>query len=249
MTIVDRVLAPAKLTVSLRITGVRLDGYHLLDAEMVTLALADRIDISNRPAPTRVTGPFAAGVPTDERNLAVRALALTGKAGYLTIDKQIPAQGGLGGGSADAAAVLRWGGITDLTVAARLGADVPFCLVGGRARVTGIGDVIEPLPAVVRTYTLVVPPLGVSTVDAFRRWDDLGGPVAEGTNDLEPAVVDLVPAMATWRDRIAQAAGVAPVLAGSGSTWFLDGAHHRLGRALRDATVIVTSTEPASRIV
>jgi 4-diphosphocytidyl-2-C-methyl-D-erythritol kinase len=245
VTVVERVLAPAKLTVSLRITGLRLDGYHLIDAEMVSLTLADVIDITNLPSPTRVIGRFAAGVPTDEHNLAVRALAFASRSGYLTIDKQIPAQGGLGGGSADAAAVLRWGGVTDLAVAARLGADVPFCLVGGRARVTGIGDVIEPLPFVHRTYTLVVPPLGVSTVDAFRRWDEMGGPVADGPNDLEPAVVDLVPAMAAWRDRIAQAAGVAPVLAGSGATWFLDGAHPRLGRALRDATVIVTSTERA----
>ena len=64
----------------------------------------------------------------------------------MRLEKRIPSGAGLGGGSADAAAVLRWAGVTDLEVAARLGADVPFCLVGGRARVTGVGEAVAPLP-------------------------------------------------------------------------------------------------------
>ena len=93
------------------------------------------------------------------------------------MDKRIPAGGGLGGGSADAAAVLRWAGCDDLRPSpSRLGADVPFCLVGGRARVTGIGEVVEPLPPLARAVTLVVPPLAVSTPAVYRAWDELGGP-------------------------------------------------------------------------
>ena len=140
-----RLRAPAKLTMTLRVIGVRADGYHLIDAEMVTLDLADTLTIADGGDGITVGGPYAAGVPTDDANLVVRALRLTGRRGGVHIDKQIPSGGGLGGGSADAAAVLRWAGHTDLAAASRLGADVPFCLVGGRARVTGIGEVVEPL--------------------------------------------------------------------------------------------------------
>ena len=156
--------APAKLTWSLRVVGVRDDGYHLIDAEMVTLDLADVLTVTPAEETTlTVSGPFTEGVPTDARNLVVRALAAVQRSAAVHLDKQIPNGGGLGGGSADAAAILRWAGIGDLAVAAGLGADVPFCVVGGRARVTGIGEVVAPLPHVARTVTLVVPPLRVST--------------------------------------------------------------------------------------
>jgi 4-diphosphocytidyl-2-C-methyl-D-erythritol kinase len=134
-----RTLAPAKLTRSLRVTGVRDDGYHLIDAEMVTLDLADTLTISAGAAGITVGGPFADGVPTDRTNLVARALEAVGRRAAVHIDKQIPHGGGLGGGSSDAAAVLRWAGHDDPTAAAALGADVPFCVVGGRARVRGIG--------------------------------------------------------------------------------------------------------------
>ena len=139
------VRAPAKLTLSLRIVGVRDDGYHLIDAEMVTLDLHDVLTFTEGDTLT-MAGPYAAGIATDETNLVRRALAAVGRQAGVHVDKQIPAGGGLGGGSADAAAVLRWAGCDDLALAARLGADVPFCLTGGRARVTGIGEVVEPLP-------------------------------------------------------------------------------------------------------
>ena len=126
-------LANAKLTLSLRVTGVRDDGFHLIDAEMVSLDLADELEIE--PAVTSsltVSGPFADGVPTDGSNLCLRALALAGRTASIRLRKAIPHGGGLGGGSADAAAVLRWAGFDDLIDASRLGADIPFCLVGGR---------------------------------------------------------------------------------------------------------------------
>ena len=108
----------------------------------------------------------------------------------MRVDKRIPAGAGLGGGSADAAAVLRWAGVGDDGVAAELGADVPFCLRGGRARVTGIGEIIEPLPYERRSYTLLIPPFGCSTVAVYRAWDELGGPASPGGNDLELAALD-----------------------------------------------------------
>ncbi len=235
------VRAPAKLTLALRITGRRADGYHLIDAEMTTLDLADELTITPGTGP-RLTagGPFADGIPLDGSNLVTRALALIGHGDVAVhLLKRIPHGGGLGGASADAAAILRWAGYADITGAAALGADVPFCLLGGRARVRGIGEIVEPVAARPATYTLVIPPLTVSTPAAYRAWDELGGPHGEAGNDLEPAAIAVVPEMATWRDRIAEAAGIRPTLAGSGATWFVAGRRAELAPALPDATVEV----------
>ncbi len=182
------VLAPAKLTLSLRVVGIRADGYHLLDAEMVTVSLADVVHITAGDG-LEVVGPYAPGVPADETNLVRRALAACGRTAHVRLEKHVPAGAGLGGGSADAAAVLRWAGATDPTVGASIGADVPFCLAGGRARVTGVGEVVQPLPYEDRVFTLLVPPLSVSTATVYAAWDDLGGPIGTKGNDLEPAAL------------------------------------------------------------
>jgi 4-diphosphocytidyl-2-C-methyl-D-erythritol kinase len=121
-----------------------------------------------------------------------------------------------------------------VAVAASLGADVPFCLRGGRARVRGIGDVIEPLdPADVvgAVYTLLTPPFGVSTVAVYREWDAMGGPTGD-RNDLEKPALRVEPRLAEWRDRLGDASGKVPILAGSGSTWFVEGAHPGPGRVV-----------------
>ena len=216
--------APAKLTVSLRVTGVRDDGYHLIDAEMVTLDYGDVLEIGEGDG-LEVVGPCADRVPRADDNLVRRALAVTGRRALVRLDKRVPAGAGLGGGSADAAAVLRWAGCRDLEVASGLGADVAFCLVGGRARVTGVGEAVEPLPFVDRTFTLLVPPLPVDTARVYGVWDELGGPEApEGSvNDLEAAALAVVPELAEWRDRLARASGRRPQLAGSGGSWFVEG--------------------------
>jgi len=225
------VTAPAKLTLSLRVTGVRGDGYHLIDAEMVSLSLADLLEIapSRHTTSLAATGPYADGMPLDRSNLVASALHATGHHAEIMIDKQIPHGGGLGGGSSDAAAVLRWAGLrpssSTLSAAAAIGADVAFCFVGGRARVRGVGEVVEPLPFVDRSVTLIVPPLPVSTPAVYRAWDELGGPTAEGPNDLEPAALVVEPALRRWRDLIGEACGETPVLAGSGATWFVEGEH------------------------
>jgi 4-diphosphocytidyl-2-C-methyl-D-erythritol kinase len=224
--------APAKLTISLRITGVRDDGYHLIDAEMVSLDLADRLTFAEGDG-LEVRGATGLAVPADDDNLVRRALRLAGRTAHVTLDKAIPAGAGLGGGSADAAAVLRWAGVEDLDLAASLGADVPFCLRGGRARVSGVGEVLDPLPFEARAFTLVTPPFGCSTPAVYRAWDDLGGPTAEGANDLEPAALVVEPRLAAWRDRLAEATGQVPTLAGSGATWFVDGEFPEAGLVVR----------------
>jgi 4-diphosphocytidyl-2-C-methyl-D-erythritol kinase len=243
--------AHAKLTRTLRITGVRDDGYHLIDAEMVSLDLHDVLTVDPAGHGLAATGPFAAGVPVDDRNLVARALAQVGATAHVTIDKRIPHGGGLGGGSTDAAAILRWAGTgrdpDALRAVARLGADIPFCVVGGRARVRGIGELIDPLPHLDVVVTLVIPPLAVSTPAAYRAWDELGAPTADGPNDLEPAALAVEPRLRRWRDLIGERTGSAPILAGSGATWFTDGEH---GNALADlvdegATVVVARTVPS----
>jgi 4-diphosphocytidyl-2-C-methyl-D-erythritol kinase len=238
----DAVAAYAKLTVSLRVTGVRPDGYHLLDAEMVSLAHHDLLSFAAGDS-LSVSGPAAEGVPVDDTNLVRRALGAIGRRAAVHVHKRIRPRGGLGGGSSDAAAVLWWAGCHDLSVAAGLGADVPFCLVGGRARVTGIGEVVEALAFVATDITLCTPPFGISTPAVFRRWDELGGPTGDGPNDLEPAAIAVEPRLAEWRDRLARATGAQPVLAGSGSTWFVAGAHPGIEAALAGADVVVTRTQ------
>jgi 4-diphosphocytidyl-2-C-methyl-D-erythritol kinase len=244
------VTAPAKLTWSLRITGVRNDGFHLIDAEMVSLSLHDVVTIDPDGAGLEASGPYADGVPLDDSNLVARALDLAGRTASVSIDKHIPHGGGLGGGSTDAAAVLRWAGFgtapEHLATACRIGADIAFCLVGGRARVSGIGEVVEPLPHTDRRVTLVIPPLRVSTPAAYRAWDELGGPTADGPNDLEPAALLVEPGLARWRDLIGDATGTTPVLAGSGATWFVPGEHSNALAAIGNegGHVVVVHTVP-----
>lgn len=243
----ERLLAPAKLTLSLRIVGVRDDGYHLIDAEMVTLDLADELEVTTEGGADGAdlalevvdgaTGRIEA-IPTGADNLVARALRLAGRTAGVRLTKHIPPGAGLGGGSADAAAILRWAGATDLAAAARIGADVPFCVIGGRASVRGIGEQVTPLPFLEQTLTLLTPPFGCSTPLVYAAWDELGGPVADGPNDLEAAALVVEPRLAEHRDLLGDATGLTPVLAGSGSTWFVPGAHPGAGR-------IVVRTTPA----
>ena len=224
-----RLLAPAKLTLSLRVSGVRDDGYHLIDAEMVLVDLYDELELDPDGDGLTVVDPAGTESPGAADDLVARALSLAGRTAGVRLHKRIPAGAGLGGGSSDAAAVLRWAGVDNLDDAARLGADVPFCLAGangsGRARVSGIGEVVEPLEFLDQTLTLLTPPLHCSTPVVYRTWDELGGPVGAHGNDLEPAALAAFPELARWRDLLGDATGQQPRLAGSGSTWFVEGRH------------------------
>ncbi len=219
----DVLLAPAKLTRSLRVTGVRPDGLHTIDAEMVSLDLVDELVFE--PGDGLVLEGAGPDVSYGDDNLVRRALRAVDRTAQVTLRKRIPSGAGLGGGSSDAAAVLRWAGCSDVHVAVALGADVPYCLVGGRARVTGIGEEVEPLAPLALAFTLLTPPVHCATPDVYRAWDDLGGPTAAGPNDLEPAALVVAPELARWRDELQERTGQVPVLAGSGSTWFVEGVH------------------------
>ncbi len=238
--------APAKLTITLSIEGTRADGYHLIDAEMVTLDFGDTLTLETHVAPespagagSRVVMVSASGrEAAGPDNLVVRALDLVGRSPAVDVLKVVPAGAGLGGGSADAAAILRWAGFTDLDAAAGLGADVPFCVVGGRARVSGVGEVVDPLPFLERTLTLLTPPVHCSTPEVYRAWDDMGSPRGQNGNDLEPAALAVAPSLASYRDELAAVSGLVPRLAGSGSTWWVPGAFPGDGR-------VVARTVPA----
>jgi 4-diphosphocytidyl-2-C-methyl-D-erythritol kinase len=226
------ILAPAKLTVSLAVTGVRPDGFHELRSEMVALSLADELTISEGRGGLTVAadpGTRAESLADEDDNLIARALAAVGRTATVHMVKRIPVGGGLGGGSADAAAVLRWAGCGDLEVAARLGADVPFSVAGGRALVEGIGERVTPLEFVPRSFLLLVPPFGVDTSRVYEAWDE--EPTTEGPNELTAAAIRVEPELAPWRDALGELTGMEPALAGSGSTWFVEGGPGEAGTA------------------
>ena len=260
MPAVHRERALAKLTRTLAVTGRRDDGYHLIRSEMVTLDLGDDLEIA--AAPDGVAGPgelevvdavawvgpgsaaAAAAVPTGPDNLVLRALALARRRASVRLVKRIPPGAGLGGGSADAAAILRWAGVTDPLLAAALGADVPFCVTGGRAIVSGIGERIEALGTDRACYVLFTPALFVSTALVYRAFDEVGPPVgSEGpVNDLERAALAVEPRLARARDVLADATGRRPVLAGSGSTWYV-ACDESEGSALRQDVVAAVAAD------
>ena len=130
--------APAKVNLTLHVTGRREDGYHLLDSLVAFATTWDRVTVAPAPVSAlRVTGPRAAGVPEGPENLVLRAAALMGVTVEITLEKHLPAAAGIGGGSSDAAATLR--ALSRLTGRAPpgalvLGADLPVCLLGRAAR-------------------------------------------------------------------------------------------------------------------
>ena len=250
--------APAKVNLALHVVGRREDGFHLLHTLCVFTELADLVSA----APARndrlhVSGPFGADLPTGRSNLVVRALEKF-RARFpdhlpdgieIHLEKHLPIAAGLGGGSADAAALLRVLArmcekpVADseiFALAATLGADVPMCLLSQPCEVTGIGENITPLPAFPHMHLVLVNPLEqIATPDVFRRLEhkhnapmpDLPEPLdraallslwlADTRNDLEPPAIELVPAIATIVDAIATTSGcVTARMSGSGATCF-----------------------------
>ena len=203
---------------------------------MVSLNLYDELTITPGARGVTFIDERNGGVPIDidpYDNLVTRAAALAGVELGATVRKRIPAQAGLGGGSADAAAVLRWAGFTDVERAGSIGVDIAFCLAGGRARVSGIGEIIEPLEYLDLSFTIVTPNLACSTPEVYAKWDELGGPMGENGNDLEPAALAVVPDLAESRDELGDATGQTPRLAGSGSSWFVEGEFPDAGTVLK----------------
>ena len=249
-----RVFAPAKINVYLRIIGRRPDGYHLLDSLMVPVSLYDIIEIeAEKGAPEITVTCDDPSIPCDKTNLVYKAAALlceeTGIQAKIAIDlrKNIPAGAGLGGGSSDAAVVLKSLnillslGLTEAqlcTLAARLGADVPFFIPCQPARVGGIGEVltmVPPLPAL--PIVIVVPPFGVATPWAYRRFDEFPASEPEHlsfpefivgqwpppellVNDLERAVVPEYPLIAQIKSLLCDLGAIGALMSGSGSAVF-----------------------------
>jgi 4-diphosphocytidyl-2-C-methyl-D-erythritol kinase len=243
----------AKLTLALRVLGARPDGYH--DIEALTVSLGQphdtlEVESSAEPGVSLVVDADDDAIPSGDDNLAVRAAdALLERVGAsrgveMTLAKRIPAGGGLGGASADAAAALvAVRAELDLDVddvvldelAIRLGADVPFCLRGGAARMSGRGERLDPVDLPLGLpFLLAVAPFRCSTAAVYAAWDDLGGPrstrtvaappaiaavVPELVNDLEPAAEHVAWQLAEFRERLEAAAGRPAILAGSGSTY------------------------------
>ena len=247
--------APAKVNLFLHVTGRRADGYHLLDSLAVFPAVGDRLafDVAD-DLTLEVRGPFAAGLSTEADNLVLRAgRALASAAGvrawgFLTLDKRLPVASGIGGGSADAAAALRllsrvWGGRADTAdlraLALTLGADVPVCLGSRPARMSGVGELLTPVPALPPCgIVLVNPGMAVATSDVFRARADAFSPpalladswrnaaalardMAVAANDLEASAIVLCPAIAdVMADLHAQPGCLLARMSGSGATCF-----------------------------
>jgi 4-diphosphocytidyl-2-C-methyl-D-erythritol kinase len=257
-----RASAPGKINLSLRIRGVREDGYHELDTVFHAVSLSDEVTVEAGAPGTgvRVTvaGEQVAAVPTDRANIAVRAAELmaerVGRGApdlEIAIDKRIPVAGGMAGGSADAAATLiacrrLWAGDEpDLArIAAELGSDVPFALVGGTARGTGRGEIITPILTEGELHWVIALSDGeLSTPQVYAEWDRLAalGTVRPGdgtdpdllialrhgdpraiaphlVNDLQPAAISLRPALAAVLDAGRDLGALAGIVSGSGPT-------------------------------
>jgi 4-diphosphocytidyl-2-C-methyl-D-erythritol kinase len=249
------VRAHAKVNLDLRVLGVRPDGYHELRTVFQTIELHDTLMCTETPGPFTLKCRTPA-VPLDASNLIWKSAAALwtalGRAGDLrdttiAIDKRIPLQAGLGGGSADAAATLvalarLWGGapMTLLReVGATIGADVPFFLSGGTALGLGRGEEIYPLVDLPPHFVVIVrPPFGVSTAEAYAWYDEdraaglrevrelqlLPVPwpsrAAQMINDLEPPVVRRHPEISILKAQLKELGAVAAAMSGSGSAVF-----------------------------
>ena len=220
------------------------DGYHRIetifafceDGDVITAEPAEALSLD-------VTGPFAGALAGEGENLVLRAARVAAATAALTLDKRLPVAAGLGGGSADAAAVLRLFGGT-MADAAALGADVPACLLSRTSRGEGRGDAIEPLdlPGLSGTPVLLVNPnIPLATGPVFKAWDGVDrGPLGDwerGRNDLEAPARALVPEIGAVLEALA-GARVAR-MSGSGATCF--GLYDN--EAARDAAATRIATE------
>ncbi len=258
-------MAPAKINLVLEVLAKRADGYHEIDTILQTVALSDTVtvDLDTEPGVT-VVGPFAAGAPGDATNLAWRAasaLAIsTGRSIdrlHITIDKQVPAAGGLGGGSSDAATTLRllqqpWRADDArlLAAAASVGSDEAFFLYGGTARARGRGEFVTPLPPLAgHGVVLFIPPATIErkTARLFSAIDalpfDRGGiahafegrgqrPVASVAsidvfNAFERVAFDVFPWLSTLWESLESRVGEPVHLCGAGPTMFWIGPSDR----------------------
>lgn len=237
--------APAKINLTLHVTGRRADGYHLIDSLVAFADIGDRVTVSPAPAATlTVSGPMAEGVPEGPDNLVLRAAALIGVPAAIRLEKHLPIAAGIGGGSSDAAATLRalaqMSGRPVPEDILTLGADVPVCLMARAARMRGIGDALSPIATLPPVQAVLVNPgLPVSTGAVFRRLERPDHPPMQDTlpdwdsadhlirwldaqrNDLEAPALAVEPVIAQVIARLRQTQGCLMArMSGSGATCF-----------------------------
>lgn len=234
--------APAKINLTLHVTGRRDDGWHLLDSLVVFATVGDTVSPGPVPGLT-VDGPLAEGVPAGPDNLVLRAAALAGVSEpALRLTKHLPSASGLGGGSSDAAATLRLHGARpDVGDLMWLGADLPVCMAApGAARMRGLGESVSPVPGLPGLWLLLVNPgRPLATPAVFRalerrenppmppvlpRWRDgeeLALWLARMRNDLEAPARRLEPAVTRVLEALrAQPGCVLARMSGSGASCF-----------------------------
>lgn len=225
--------APAKINLALHVTGRRADGYHLLDSLVVFTELGDRVSLAPGPLSLTLAGPFAGAIPPGDDNLCLRAARAVGAAAAITLEKRLPPASGIGGGTADAAAVLRALGRTPDRPEA-LGADLPACLMSRSLRMQGVGENLTPVTLPTLHLVLVNPRVEVPTPAVFAALTSRENPglppfPADGDwpgwltatrNDLEPPALRLAPVIGdTLAALAAQGAQIAR-MSGSGATCF-----------------------------
>ena len=237
--------APAKINLTLHVTGRREDGYHELDSLVVFADIGDRLRL--RPSDTTtltVDGPMAAGVPADDSNLVVRASKLMGLSADIHLEKHLPNAAGLGGGSGDAAATLK--ALSEMSGKPipdgllGLGADIPVCLHGRAARMRGVGEAITPVAGLPELHAVLVnPKLPVMTKEVFAGLERADNPampdtlpdvqtaasmidcLAEMRNDLEAPAIQAEPAVQQVFDTLSVTPGCHLArMSGSGGTCF-----------------------------
>ena len=229
-----RVAAYAKINWSLRVIGKRSDGFHDIETLFQTISLHDVLTIEQADDLSLTCSDPS--IPVDETNLIVRAARAIGVTARMHLEKLIPAGGGLGGGSADAAAVLTAFDRKDPTLALSLGSDVPFFLVGGTAYATGRGETLTSLPRVAPVPLLLLipeervltaqayamlrrfsPPLGIHRYRAMIA-DDLLDHARELSNDFEEAIFAELPQLRAVKTRLYGNGAAWAGMSGSGST-------------------------------
>ena len=242
---IAKVFAPAKINLTLHVTGQRRDGFPLLDSLVVFADVGDRISVRTAETNTlEVTGPKAAGVPTDGSNLVCKAADLIGLPVHITLSKHLPNAAGIGGGSSDAAATLL--ALSQLTDNSRLpdvtalGADVRVCLMRQAARMQGIGEVVSPIEGMPPLFAILANPgVDVPTPTVFKalpnktnapmpkklpRWKTTKALIdwlATQRNDLEAPAITCAPAIkATLAALNALPGAKLTRMSGSGATCF-----------------------------
>jgi len=240
-------LAPAKINLSLHVTGQRGDGYHLLDSLVVFADVGDTIRVRHATHTSlTVSGPMVSGVPADPRNLVWRAADLLGVTADIELIKRLPPASGIGGGSSDAAATIRAVcGLTDRPLPdpqqfADLGADVPVCLLGHPCRMSGIGEDLSAVPNLPPFHLVLVNPgCELSTPAVFSRlhsksnsempadfpvWKDaesFAKWLGDQRNDLEDPARELCPTISVVLTKLRETPGcLLSRMSGSGATCF-----------------------------